>query len=199
MTDFERIDGSPSETVGASRLVAAEESTDGQTLRLSSVPRSWIDILRRRMTGIHILVVMIALFGVEAILAKLADALFYGLDLSWLFSGLAAATILLLSVAFFGVVNGDEEVDPDDKTPTVLTLDSETYRVERDGLIGRRTLLTGETWDFAEELARLNRSRIGFSTEWVAALRPTGSLRSFLIAGMTERDRDWLERQLEIG
>lgn len=199
MTEYTPIDGSPAETVGTSRLVAAEESDDGQSLRLSSVPRTWIDILRRRMTGIHILVVMIALFGLEAILAKLADALLYGLDLSWLFSGLAVATILLLSVAFFGVVNGDEDVDPDDKTPTVLTLDPDTYRVERDGVIGRRTLLEGETWDFAEELGRLNRSRIGFSTEWVAALRPTGSLRSYLVAGMTERDRDWLERQLEIG
>ena len=198
MTQYQTIDGNPAETVGETRMLAAEESDNGERLRITSVPRRWLAVLADHLEGSHVLVLMFVSLGAEAIVFTLADAMFPRIDLQWFFGGIAIATIVFLMVVFVAVVwSNDDEVDEDDGRPTSLTVDAERYRIDKTGWFGERTVLEGETWDLLEELDRVNRSRVGFSTKWIATLRPTASLQSYLIAGMTERDRTWLARQFE--
>ncbi len=195
MSDFQPIDGNPSETVGATRIVEAKESEE--MLRLWFSPRRLIDVLRDHLHSTHVLIAFLGGFTLQAIFAMLADSMFPRADLTWVFIGLSVAILVVCSVLYFAIVHGDDAEQAENESPITLTIDPEHFEVTLEGWGGERTPLEGEAWELVETLNRLVRSRIGPSTQLMAALRPTSSLRSLLVAGLTEEDRNWLSRQFE--
>lgn len=211
---FTPIDGNPSETVGDTRMLSAEESRGSSenshqdteetaVLRIRSNPRTVFEVLSDQLNGTYVLVGLMLAVGVEALMAILADAAFPGLDLNLFFTIMFGGILLFFSVLFFAVVNRSEDDLPDKSAESsgaaTLTVGPEHYRVTTRGLLlGERTRLRGDSIEVIETLNRLNTHRIGPSTEFVSTLRPTGSLQNFMVAAMTDRDRQWLAGQFEV-
>lgn len=195
MTEYREIDGNPSETVGATRMVSARESDDA--LQIETVPVSLGEVLAKHLTGIHVIVVMICAIGFEGILAVVVESTFPNLDSGSVFRALFVGTIVLLSLVFFSVVRDTDTRPKSSHRVATLTIDPDHYEIARPLLFGLETHIDGDAWELLETLQRVAHSRIAPSTDVVSTIHPMGSLRSFLIAAMSDRDRAWLLQQLE--
>lgn len=196
MAEFTPIDGNPSETVGTTRMVSAEESGDRMRLHLS--PRGLSDVLSDHLQSIHVLIALFVGLGAEMLLALIADSMFPRTDLTWVFAGGLIVLLVLCSSLYFAVVHADDPGEIVDPSSITLEIGGDRFDVSTEGWWGRRTVLEGTSWELLQMLQRLDRNRIAPSTRVMASLRPTASLRSLLVAGLTNEDRRWLLRQFEI-
>lgn len=192
------IEGNPSETVGETRILSASESDDA--LHLRAAPETVRDVVAEYFRGTHVLIAMCLLFGIEAAIAELLDALFVELDAGFALGAAVVATVVLLSILFFAVVRRD---GPDTSTsgdhdgrPGRLVVGPESYEIRRPTLFGRTVGMRGESWRLMERIRIVERSRVGPSAAIAAVLRPLSSIDAFLIAAFTDGDREWLVRQV---